>query len=81
MGVQYIRDRARAARTALAVPGVKRAMGASALLLSANWLTFIWAVVGMGFFGLFGILGLASDGASSLVEHTIFEPPRSIDIC
>ena len=42
--IQIARDRATAARTALAVPGVKRAMLVSAVLLSSNWLGFIWAV-------------------------------------
>ena len=42
--IQIVRDRATAARTALAVPGVKRAMLVSAVLLSSNWLGFIWAV-------------------------------------
>jgi chloramphenicol-sensitive protein RarD len=42
--IQIVRDRATAARAALAVPGVKRAMLVSAVLLSSNWLGFIWAV-------------------------------------
>ena len=44
MGIQFVRDRAKAARAALAVPGVKRAMLVSSVLLSSNWLGFIWAV-------------------------------------
>ncbi|MEM8705441.1 MAG: EamA family transporter RarD [Actinomycetota bacterium] len=44
VAIQFVRDRAAAVRAAAAVPGVKRAMVASAVLLSTNWLAFIWAV-------------------------------------
>ncbi|MEO0495566.1 MAG: EamA family transporter RarD [Actinomycetota bacterium] len=42
--IQLIRDRAAAARAAFAVPGVARSMIVSSVLLSSNWLGFIWAV-------------------------------------
>ena len=42
--IQIGRDRATAVRAALAVPGVRGVMLVSAVLLSSNWLGFIWAV-------------------------------------